>query len=185
MKLTIKLTLLLLVILLIVFLIIKGHDFVMQRVYQLEYTEYVEKYSKEENVDSKLIYAIIKSESNFKNNITSGSGAIGLMQLMESTAKEMAGKLDIDFPTKEILYDPETNIKIGIKYFAHLLNQYNGNTNLALAAYKAGIGNVSKWIENGTIKEDGSDIENIPFKETNNYVRKIIRDYKIYQKIYK
>ena len=54
-----------------------------------------------------------------------------------------------------------------------------------LAAYNAGIGTVDIWIEKGVIKKDGSDIENIPYKETNNYVRKIVRDYKIYQRLYK
>ena len=56
---------------------------------------------------------------------------------------------------------------------------------LALAAYNAGMGNVNTWIETGVIKKDGTDIENIPFKETNNYVRKIVRDYQIYLNLYK
>ena len=56
---------------------------------------------------------------------------------------------------------------------------------LALTAYNAGIGNVQTWINSGVIRKDGADIENIPYKETNNYVRKIIRDYKIYMSLYK
>ena len=64
-----------------------------------------------------------------------------------------------------------------------LLEQY-GNLELALAAYNAGIGNVNNWVEQGIIQKDGSDIENVPFKETNNYVRKILRDYKIYKELY-
>ena len=55
---------------------------------------------------------------------------------------------------------------------------------IALAAYNAGIGTVDNWLEKEIIKKDGSDIENIPYKETNNYVRKILRDYKIYEKLY-
>ena len=58
------------------------------------------------------------------------------------------------------------------------------NKEVALAAYNAGIGTVNNWIKEGTIKEDGSDIENIPYKETNQYVRKILRDYKIYEELY-
>ena len=54
-----------------------------------------------------------------------------------------------------------------------------------MCAYNAGMGNVEKWIESGIIKKDGSDIENIPFKETNHYVRKILRDYQIYQDLYR
>ncbi len=64
-----------------------------------------------------------------------------------------------------------------------LLEKYN-NYPVALAAYNAGIGNVDEWIQKGIIKKDGSDIENIPYKETNNYVRKIVRDYRIYQDLY-
>jgi len=65
-----------------------------------------------------------------------------------------------------------------------LINRYNGNYILAIAAYNAGIGNVDKWLEQGIIVEDASNIENIPFKETNMYVRKIIRDYGIYERLY-
>ena len=64
------------------------------------------------------------------------------------------------------------------------MQKYN-SIELALAAYNAGSGNVDSWIKQNKIKSDGSDIENIPFKETNNYVRKILKDYKIYQELYK
>lgn len=107
------------------------------------------------------------------------------MQLMESTALEEAEEVNQEIVVTESLYNPEINIKIGTKYYAKLIKKYNNNMLLALAAYNAGIGNVDKWIQEGIIKEDGSDIENIPFKETNNYVRKIVRDYKIYKQLYK
>lgn len=72
----------------------------------------------------------------------------------------------------------------GTKYFSDLLKEYSGNQLLAMAAYNAGKGNIKRWIENGTIKEDGSDIENIPYKETTTYIRKISRNYKIYKMLY-
>lgn len=158
--------------------------FGLELFYPLKYSELVERYSEENNLDKMLVYAIIKAESNFEPSITSHSGAMGLMQIMNDTAKEIAEELEYDFATKEVLYQPEVNIMIGTKYFANLLQIYNNNINIALAAYNAGIGNVNKWIKEGIIKEDGSDIENIPFKETNNYVRKILRDYKIYKSLY-
>ena len=71
-----------------------------------------------------------------------------------------------------------------INYFSTLLDKFNQNYILAFTAYNAGLGNVQKWILNGTIKEDGTDIENIPFKETNMYVRKIINNYEMYKKLY-
>lgn len=162
----------------------KIQNFILKKIYKTDYSEYVYKYSEQNNIDPLLTFAIIKAESNFNRNIKSKSGAIGLMQLMESTALEQAEEVNEEIPVTESLYNPEINIKIGTKYYSKLIQKYNNNTLLALAAYNAGIGNVDKWIEQGIIKQDGSDIENIPFKETNNYVRKIVRDYKIYQELY-
>lgn len=175
----------LLIILIILFGILKIQNFILKKIYKTNYSEYVYKYSEENNIDPLLTFAIIKAESNFNRNIKSKSGAIGLMQLMESTAVEQAEEVNEEIIVTESLYNPEVNIKIGTKYYSKLIKKYNNNMLLALAAYNAGIGNVDNWIEQGTIKEDGSDIENIPFKETNNYVRKIVRDYKIYQNLYK
>ena len=154
----------------------------LTKVYKLEYTEYVKKYANEYNVDEYLIYAIIKAESNFEPNAESHRGAKGLMQLMYSTAEDISKRINIELNENNIL-DPDININLGTKYISMLIQKYN-NTNLALAAYNAGSGNVDGWIEKGTLKSDGTDIENVPFTETNNYVRKILRDYEIYKNIY-
>ena len=150
--------------------------------YPQKYSEYVEKYAKEYQVEKELIYAMIKAESNFKADAISSKNAFGLMQLLESTANEVAKEIEQEI-TKEEILNPETNIHLGTKYLSNLLSKY-GNIELAVAAYNAGIGNVDSWIEKGTIEKDGTNIENIPFKETNNYVRKILRDYEMYRKIY-
>ena len=154
----------------------------LTKVYKLEYTEYIKKYANEYNVDEYLIYAIIKAESNFEPNAESHRGAKGLMQLMYSTAEDISKRIGIELNEENIL-EPDININLGTKYISMLIQKYN-NTNLALAAYNAGSGNVDGWIEKGTLKSDGSDIENVPFTETNNYVRKILRDYEIYKNIY-
>lgn len=180
--LTILITILLIYFML--FKILKIDKMVMKKMYPLKYSEYIEKYAKEYDIDPYLVYAIIKVESNFKTDAKSSSNAIGLMQIMESTAIETANKMDLNLTEKD-LFEPELNIKIGVSYFTNLLDKYNDNYNLAIIAYNAGIGNIDKWIEEGTIKEDGTDIENVPFKETNNYVRKILRDYDIYKQLYK
>lgn len=168
----------------LIFVIFKPQNWILKKLYKLDYGEYVYKYAEENDVDPYLIFAIIKAESNFSRNIESSSGAIGLMQLMESTAVEKANEIGEEVVVKEALFNPEINIKIGISYYAYLIKHYKGNEHLALAAYNAGIGNVDRWIKEGTIKEDGSDLENIPYKETNNYVRKILRNYKIYKELY-
>ena len=101
------------------------------------------------------------------------------MQILESTANDVAKSIDLEI-TREELLNPDININLGTKYISTLIEKYN-NVELALAAYNAGRGNVDKWIEDGIIKADGTDIEKIPYRETNNYVRKVLRNYKIYQ----
>lgn len=157
---------------------------ILREIYPKTYSEHVEKYAKEFNVDPLLIFSMIKAESNFDEKAQSSSGAKGLMQLMEATAIEIANKIDEPLVEQENLLEPEKNIMIGTKYYAELLQNYDGNMLLALTAYNAGMGNVNEWIKNEIIKKDGSDIENIPYKETNMYVRKIINNYKMYKKIY-
>ena len=155
-------------------------DIILRRLYPMNYKKEVHEYSEQNKVDPLLTFAIIKAESNFNENSISTSNAKGLMQLMDATAADMAKRLEIG---EYNLFKPDDNICLGTKYISTLLQYYNNNIYLALAAYNAGIGNVNKWIENGIIKEDGSDIENIPFKETQNYVRKVMRNYRIYEKI--
>lgn len=166
----------------IVFSIIKNKKSIMKALYIIKYSEYVEKYSKEFEVDKYLIYATIKAESNFNEKAESNKGAKGLMQLMDSTGQEIAKGLDMTMDNDD-LFEPEINIKLGTKYISKMIQKYN-NIELALAAYNAGSGNVDSWINSNKIKADGSDIENIPFKETNNYVRKILKDYRIYKELY-
>ena len=158
------------------FKILEVDKIIMKKIYPLKYSEYVEKYSKEYNIDPYMTYAIIKAESNFDSEAKSSSEAIGLMQIMEETAEDVIATLDFE---EYNLYSPNDNIQIGIKYFSYLLDKYK-EPSLALAAYNAGLGNVDNWIKKGIIKSDGTDYENIPFKETNMYVRKILRDYEIY-----
>ena len=166
-----------------VFFKIRIDKVIIKKIYPLKYTEYVEKYSREYNIDKYLVYAIIKAESNFNENAKSKSQAIGLMQIMELTAIEIAEKMELNV-SEEDLFNPDLNIKIGLKYYKELMDKYNNNYQMAIVAYNAGIGNVDKWIKDGVIKEDGSNLENVPFKETENYLRKIIRDYEIYKKLY-
>lgn len=188
MKLKKKLIIVITIILLIFFTLIKVvkvQDIILKILYPLNYQEQIEKYAFENGIDSKYVYAIIKAESNFNVEANSSSGAKGLMQIMDSTAQEIAKKLEVTEVKNYNLYDAETNIMFGTKYFADLLKEYDNNINLTLAAYNAGKGNVKKWIDNGTIQADGSDIENIPFKETNMYIRKILQNYRIYENLYK
>ena len=173
-------------ILIIAILFVLFKDKLLKILYPKTYSEIVSVYAEEYNVEENLIYAVIKAESNFDSNAVSNRDAIGLMQIVEETAIDVAKKNNIDIDTENIeeeILDIDNNINIGTKYLSTLLTQY-GNIELALAAYNAGIGTVNNWIEKQVIQADGSDIENIPYKETNNYVRKILRDYRIYNELY-
>lgn len=176
---------LILFIIVIVFLFVFKND-ILKFFYPKKYENIVLKYASEYNVDENLIYAVMKAESDFNENAISNKGALGLMQIMEDTAKEIAKKNNIQIDennSKEDILKVEKNINIGTKYLSILLEKYN-NINLALAAYNAGTGNVDNWIEKEVLNEDGSNIENVPYKETNNYVRNILQNYKIYNMLY-
>lgn len=118
-----------------------------------DYTAIIKQAAEKFGVSEKLISAVIKTESNFKNNVVSHSGAEGLMQLMPGTASFLGVKDS---------FDPVQNITGGANYLRQMLNQFDGDTKLALAAYNAGPGNVKK---HGGIP---------PFKETKEYVQKVL-----------
>ena len=183
-----KKILILISIILIVFILVSVFkNDILKVIYPKIYQEAVHIYGEKYNIDENLIFAVIKTESGFNKDAVSNKGATGLMQLMEETAKEVARENNIELDEnnlKEELTKISININIGSKYLSDLIETYE-SIEVVLAAYNAGIGNVNSWIERGIIKADGSDAQNIPFKETNNYVRKVLRDYKIYQEIYK
>lgn len=182
-----KLLIFIIIILLIVVFTCVFKDKVLKILYPRTYNEFVSVYAEKYGVDKNLIFAVIKAESNFNDNAVSHRNAVGLMQIMEDTAKDVAKKYGIDIDNnnaKEEIKNVQNNINIGTKYLSVLIDTY-GNKELAVAAYNAGIGTVNTWIEKGVIKADGSDIEKIPYKETNTYVRKILRNYKIYEELYK
>ena len=173
------------ILMILLFKIFNVYNWVQKQFYKQEYSEYVNKYAEINEIDPMWIYAIIKVESNFNKEATSSSGAKGLMQLMDSTATDIAKELNIQNFETDMLYDPEINIMLGTKYFDKLLEKYNETYYLAIAAYNGGIGNVDDWINKGVIEADASNIENIPYKETNMYVRKTIKAYAIYVELYK
>ena len=142
-----------------------------------EYVPFVAKYSSEYNVPEELIWAIIKTESGFDSSAESSVGAVGLMQLMPETFSEISTyrlKEGLDLGMR---YDPETNIRYGTYYLAYLYDRY-GNWDVAIAAYNAGLGNVVEWIA------DDPALEDIPYKETRSYLKKVNKAKAKYEKIY-
>ncbi len=158
--------------------------YALYQMYPVTYSEYVQKYSELYNLDEHLVFSMIKAESGFNPNAVSPRDAKGLMQIIDSTGEWAAEKMNIkDFKTAQLM-EPETNIRIGCWYIARLLKQYNQDTELALAAYNAGSGNVSKWLKDESISKDGTTLDRIPFEETRNYVNKINKYISMYKKLY-
>lgn len=155
-----------------------------KRLYPRRYSAFVEKYSAEFGVPETVIYAVIKTESDFNTNAVSPAmpPALGLMQLTEETYEWVAGKLK-ENPSAFDIYDPATNIRYGVWYLSYLYGRFE-NWDTAFAAYNAGPGNVSKWLGDSEYSDDGETLSYIPFKETRNYVTKVNKAIGIYDRLY-
>lgn len=151
--------------------------------YPYHYGNIVHEEAKKYLVDEDLIHGIILAESKYKSESKSHVGALGLMQLMPETAKWISEQLEEPFDEHQ-LYNPAINIHYGAWYIAHLLDAYDGNVVLALAAYNAGKGQVDSWMEEKHWNKSFQEIEAIPFPETKEYVRKVIYNMKKYEALY-
>lgn len=159
-----------------------GYKLIMHSLFPNRHTELIEEYSEKYDLDKFLVMAVIKAESNYIHDAHSGV-ARGLMQITDSTALWISKELDIPFKDGD-LENPAKNIEFGCFYLSYLLDYYNNDETLALAAYNAGLGNVRSWLKNPEHSPDGVHLESIPFRETREYVEKIKRYKIIYKKLY-
>ena len=153
----------------------------LHRRFPLRYGGYIESYAEEYGLDKFMVAGVIYTESSFNNKAHSGL-ARGLMQLTDNTAAWVAGELGIDYDY-DMAEDPETNIRMGC-YYLSLLKEMYSDTGTALAAYNAGMGTVSKWLEDDRYSQDGKTLSAIPYRETENYVKKVELFTRIYRKLY-
>nr|WP_243451707.1 lytic transglycosylase domain-containing protein [Sphingosinicella soli] len=135
-----------------------------------------------------MIHAITRQESRFDPTAISRAGARGLMQLMPGTARETAGKMGMSYRPEALLGDPNYNVQLGSTYYLNLVDQWGGNHMLAIASYNAGAGNVRKWINaNGDPRLPSVDavrwVEEIPFMETRGYVRAVLENAVVYDRL--
>lgn len=132
------------------------------------------------NLESSWLFAIARQESAFAENVRSGAGARGLMQLMPATARQTAKKIGLK-PSKHSLYDPQYNITLGSTYLAAMYERFNHNRALATAAYNAGPHRVKKWIKSSAALPIDVWVETIPYDETRRYVKNVLAFDAIYQ----
>lgn len=150
--------------------------------YPQDYSEYVSAASEEFKVPEKIIYATIKTESDFEPNAVSYAGAVGLMQLMPTTFEWLTTSMLRENLPASSIYDPHTNIRYGTYMLSWLYGMY-GDWETVFAAYNAGVGNVNSWLEDSRYSFAGK-LTHIPFSETRTYVRRQADNIKKYEKLY-
>lgn len=134
-------------------------------------------------VDPYLVAAIIREESQYDWQAVSRVGAIGLMQVMPGTANNVAQRLGLPAVGREDLFDQETNIRIGVRYVEQLLEQFSGNIAYAIASYNAGPVTVGNWITLYRGRSQDEFVELIPYQETRQYVKRVLRSYREYTRL--
>ena len=147
--------------------------------YPLKYKKAINFYAGLNNLSPSLVASIINTESSFNKNAKSSKGAIGLMQLLPSTAKWVAEQNNIEY-LEEKLYNAEYNIQLGSIYLKYLINKFDCE-NTAIIAYNAGEGIVSAWLNNEKHSNDKKTLYNIPYKESENYLNKVKSSINIYK----
>ncbi|MBQ4648131.1 MAG: lytic transglycosylase domain-containing protein [Clostridia bacterium] len=156
---------------------------IQKTMYPLRYRELILKYSEQYDIPKDLLSALINAESGFDPEAKSSAGAVGLMQLLPTTAEEMAGRMGIEYK-EETLTDPETNISYGAYYLSYLNKYVSSDWETVCAAYNAGFGRVSGWLADERYSDDGVSLKTIPFEETKNYVNKIKKSRAKYLELY-
>ena len=156
-----------------------------QKLYPRYYAKTVEKYAKLYNVDTFLIAAMILEESRYNAAAVSWAGAIGLMQIMPPTGKELAQQLKIRRFRTSMLKQPDVNIQMGTKYIGYLNSLFNDNMMLVTGAYNGGPGRMKRWVASKNIADIDEFVEKITIRETRLHIKKVIDSYDHYIEIYK
>ncbi|MFZ2539458.1 MAG: lytic transglycosylase domain-containing protein [Oscillospiraceae bacterium] len=182
-----KLGVLLLLIILIIaaiFGIKYSADKLYKTAYPKKYSQSIEKYAKEFNIDEDILYAIIKTESDFNPDVTSNVGARGLTQIMNDTFDWIKTKLDDSDTVYDDMYESEDNIRYGAFLISYLYHEFD-SYETAVAAYHAGRTATGKWLKNKEYSSNGVTLDTIPVNDTRHYVNKVMKSFNMYKKLYK
>lgn len=156
---------------------------ISERLYPIHYREGIERMAERYDLDPYLLAAVVRTESDYDPQAVSHAGAVGLMQLMPDTADWVVRLAGWQGPSDPELTDPEHSLELGACYLAYLVERFGGNMRAALAAYNAGQGAVDGWLAEAG---HGSDLrlEDIPFKETRDFVKRVERMREVYVRIH-
>lgn len=160
----------------------KKTDFRWRLVYPVHYYDIIKDYEIDNN--PVLLLSIIKEESHFDTKATSAVGAKGLMQLMPQTANEVKNNYGLSFDNPNFLYVPKNNIQLGSLYFSHLKKLNQNSEFYAVLSYNGGLGMVNSWKNTLNYKDRDDFLEQIPYSETQNYLKKVYKAYWNYSRIY-
>jgi soluble lytic murein transglycosylase len=160
-----------------------GHHLAWEIAYPRPYASYFTRYSKEHGVPVELAFSIAREESSFNPRIESWANAIGMMQLLLSTAKGVAKGLNLNV-TPQTLRQAGLNVRLGTRFLGKLLKRFKGNTFLAAAGYNAGGGRVNGWLKKRRHLPLDEFVEEIPPKQTRGYTKRVMNSFTVYWFLY-
>jgi soluble lytic murein transglycosylase len=152
-------------------------------IFPLAYWDSIKRYSAQHDLDPYVMAALIAQESTFDPQIKSAANAWGLMQIVPTTGRRLARAVGVRRFSIATLTNPEINIRMGMLYFSDLVRQFGG-TYYALASYNAGENRVIKWKAERQGLDEDEFIDDIPFPETQNYVKRILGTAEDYRRLY-
>ena len=151
--------------------------------YPMEYVQEIRENAASNDIPPAYVAAVILAESSYRPDAVSYADARGLMQLLPSTAEWVCEKLEEPF-LEENLWVPEANIRYGSWYLGYLMRLFDGDMTCATAAYHAGQGRVKEWLANPEYSADGATLTTIPSDATATYVKRVLKYYEKYTKLY-
>lgn len=160
------------------------YDLRWRLVYPVNYYDDIKKYAQKAGNNSPLILSLVREESYFDPLAQSAVGATGLMQLMPSTAYEISAKYGLGITNPDVLFNPNVNLKAGNYYYSFLRSMLSGYDVSSVAAYNGGIGSLQRWKNSLYYNDTDEFVEQIPYVETQNYVKKVFRTYWNYIRLY-
>jgi len=154
-----------------------------ESLYPLYYEDMIKERALEYEIDPLLVLAMIREESRFNTWNESVAGARGLMQIIFSTGEWIAQKVNLGEFNDEMLFDPKINIDLGCWYINYLEERFSNDSILVISGYNAGPGTTSKWLEKYDRTDLDNFVENIPYSETREHIKKVMKSYQMYKRL--